>query len=252
MFNVDDFKVELINKDEVKDFVKKHGEFACQCYATDKKFSENVGRDCLKSGHFSGSRCDYFKFEISNVPRSLIDQLIRHEQGFVKNVQSFRYVNKEGFDMYCPPEVDKDPCLSMIFSRCEKNINDFYTETVKYLNSKGLSGEKANEIARHMLPIGCESAVTIGCTIESLIHLANIRLCNRAEFPIRMLTQMMISEVKKITNEYDDLLICKCDRDLYCIESKCCGRRPTKKELLKKIKEINTQKESINYENPKK
>ena len=28
MFNIDDFKVELINAEEVKEFVKNHGKFA--------------------------------------------------------------------------------------------------------------------------------------------------------------------------------------------------------------------------------
>ena len=37
--------------------------------------------------------------------------------------------------------------------------------------------------------------------------------------------------MKKVTHEYDDLLVCKCDRDLFCVEDKCCGRKPTKEAL---------------------
>ena len=76
MYGLKNFKVELINKEEVKDFVKKHGEFAAICYSSDTKYAEQIGRSCLHSGHLSGSRGDYFKFKITNVPRDMIDQLI--------------------------------------------------------------------------------------------------------------------------------------------------------------------------------
>lgn len=240
MFNIDDFKVELINAEEVKEFVKNHGKFASICYNSNEKYAEAIGRDCLKSGHMSGSRGDYFKFKLTNVPRDMIDQLIRSEEGCYKNVQSFRYVNKDGFDIYSTPEVEKDEELNKIFKDFEVLANDYYGEAVKRLNELGYKGEKANQIARHLLPIGTESAVAIGFDIEGLIHLANIRLCTRAELPVRRITQMMIEEVQKVTHEYDDLLVCKCDRDMYCTESKCCGRYPSKevvKELIKKGKE---------------
>ena len=235
MYGLKNFKVELINKDEVKDFVKKHGEFAAICYSSDTKYAEQIGRSCLHSGHLSGSRGDYFKFKITNVPRDMIDQLVRSEEGCYKNVQSFRYVNKDNFKIYAPPEVLNDEELFNTFYNLEMFANRFYSEAIDRLNELGYTGEKANQIARHLLPIGTESAVMIGFDIEGLIHLANIRLCTRAELPIRKITQMMIDEVKKVTHEYDDLLVCKCDRDLFCVEDKCCGKRPTKEELKNKL-----------------
>ena len=128
-----------------------------------------------------------------------------------------------------------DEELFNTFYNLEMFANRFYSEAIDRLNELGYSGEKANQIARHLLPIGTESAVMIGFDIEGLIHLANIRLCTRAELPIRRITQMMIDEVKKVTHEYDDLLVCKCDRDLFCVEDKCCGRKPTKEELKNKL-----------------
>ena len=74
MFTVNDFKVKLINGEEVKSFIRKHGEFAAVCYNTNPKFAERVGEHCLKSGHFSGSRHLYMVFEIKNVPRSCYDE----------------------------------------------------------------------------------------------------------------------------------------------------------------------------------
>ena len=37
MFTLKDFKVELKNPEEVKEFVKRHGEFAAVCYNTPKE-----------------------------------------------------------------------------------------------------------------------------------------------------------------------------------------------------------------------
>ena len=78
MFTLDDFKVKLVNGEDVKSFIKKHGEFAAVCYNTPKEKAEAVGLHCLKSGHFSGSRHLHFVFELKNVPRSAVDQLVRH------------------------------------------------------------------------------------------------------------------------------------------------------------------------------
>ena len=86
MFAEQNFKVTLVNKDEVTQFIKKHGEFACVCYSTPKEQAEKVGLHCLKSGHLSGSRHLYFVFELDRIPRFTIDQLVRHEVGVVKNV----------------------------------------------------------------------------------------------------------------------------------------------------------------------
>lgn len=239
MLSINDFKVELLNPNNVKEFVKSHGEFAAICYNSNEKYAKSIGRECLKSGHMSGSRGDYFKFKLTNVPRDMIDQLIRSEEGCYKNVQSFRYVNKNGFEVYAPPEVFNDGKLNDIFLDAQIESNKHYSNAINRLLELGYKGEEANQIARHILPIGTESAVCIGFTIEALMHLANIRLCTRSELPVRRITQMMIDEVKKVTNEYDDLLVCKCDRDLYCVESKCCGRKPTKQQLIDKISCIN-------------
>ena len=97
MYELKDIKVTLLNPDEVKHFIRNHGYIACICYDTDERFAERVGENCLKSGHLSGSRGDFFKFEIT-CPRFTADQIMRHEQGVFKNCQSQRYVDMDDFD----------------------------------------------------------------------------------------------------------------------------------------------------------
>ena len=64
MYSINDIKVTLLNPEAVSHFIENHGIIACICYDTDEKYAERVGLSCLKEGHTSGSRGDYFKFEI--------------------------------------------------------------------------------------------------------------------------------------------------------------------------------------------
>ena len=114
-------KVTLLNPTVLEDLYKNHGEFACECYNTDKKYAERVGKKCEDSGHMSGSRCEYIKFEIE-ADRGTLEQMMRSEIGvrydnqdkyaymdlieaiprvspdeIVKNLASFRYIDKNNF-----------------------------------------------------------------------------------------------------------------------------------------------------------
>lgn len=62
-------EVKILNPEVLENLYKNHGEFACICYDTPSKYAEKVGEACNKSGHMSGSRCEYIKFEISGVDR---------------------------------------------------------------------------------------------------------------------------------------------------------------------------------------
>ena len=174
MLKKQDFKVELINAEEVVNFVKNHGEVACICYATNPKFAQKVGENVLQTGHFSGSRGDYFKFKFTNVPRALVDQSVRHDVGTFKNVQSQRYVNQAEFDMYYPVEIVNDEQLRAIWEKHQRDTQEAYKMTVNLLASKyGYSGEKASEIARGLLPMNVESTFVQGFTLEALMNYMN-------------------------------------------------------------------------------
>ena len=120
MYTIDDIKVTLLNAEDVKDFIKNHGQIACVCYDTDEKFAEKVGKSCMIEGHTSGSRGDFFKFEIE-CPRFTADQIMRHEIGVFKNCQSQRYVDMDdNFSIYVPPKVVKDETLLQQYIRYEE------------------------------------------------------------------------------------------------------------------------------------
>ena len=236
MFTEKDFEVTLMNKSDVEHFIRRHGEFACVCYDTPIGQADKVGEHCLKSGHLSGSRHLYFVFRLKNIPRFTVDQLVRHEVGVVKNVQSLRYVTKgnldkidEGFNIYIPPELRDNIEDRWEFERTEDYLNIVYRRLVKaqrYMTNK----ERANEIARTLIPIGVATECSFACNLEGLINLANKRLCNRAEQPIHILVKMMVNEVIAVEPRYKEFLVPQCKKLGYCPEMKGCGMYEPKKK----------------------
>ena len=226
MFTLSDFRVKFKNPEEVKGFIKKHGEFAIVCYNTDVKYAEKVGESCLQSGHLSGSRHLYMVFELKNVPRSAVDQIVRATQGFVTNVQSLRYCNKDGkVSIYIAPELLDSPYMVKTIKDQEDIVNAQYNYIQTFLEDGGITGEKANEIARTILPIGVATECNIAVNLECLMHLAHVRLCTRAELPIRTIVKEMVKQVTEVEPRYKPYLVPNCVKNRRCPEGKhSCGK----------------------------
>lgn len=234
-----DFRIEILNPEEVKELFNHWGRFAAKCYDTPIKFSDKVGKSCLKSGHFSGSRSRYIEIDVSNVPRALVDQIIRKEQGFVKNVESGRYVNFSDFDYYTSPLIANIPEAKEIYDNHMLSTKETYTKLVKILNEHGITGEKAYEAARGVSPMNYRTGMVIGMTIEALIDLCHKRLCTRTQEHSRHLIKMIKDAVIEIVPELKPYLVIQCEHLMWCPEgSKCCGYYPTKEEVEEKYIEI--------------
>ena len=245
MYSINDIRVEVLNPELIKDFIKNHGVFACECYQTPVKYAEKVGLSCLKEGHTSGSRADYFKFRI-HASRYTCDQIMRHEIGGVKNCQSQRYVSfDEGVSIYISPEVPSS--TRSLMCAYEEMVSEMYTAVIESLKLHGYSGEKANDLARTMIPIGVECNLTMAFTIEALINFMNKRLCKRADAPIRKVAQLIRAAVLEIEPRYAEFLVPQCAAKLYCPEKHGCGAFPSKEEL-KRIIAINAESEYENKE----
>ena len=235
MYSIDNIKVELLNPEEVKSFIKNHGIFACQCYMTPEKFAERVGMSCLKEGHTSGSRADMFKFRIYS-PRYCADQIMRHSVGTAINCQSQRYVDMDdNFSIYVPPQVMNDEALREMYGFYEEECKDRYTILREEMIARGITGEQANDLMRTMLPIGVPCNLTMGFTIEALIHFMHKRLCVRADAPIRQVAKLMKEAVLAVEPRYEELFVPQCKDLMYCPEKHGCGAYPSKEEVQRLI-----------------
>lgn len=199
----------------------------------------------MASGHYSGSRGDYIKFLVTEVPRFTVDQAVRHEVGVFKNVQSFRYVDKETFCYEVPVEITDSQEMLDKYSEFMNLSSALYEEIQNYVYTKTESHERANEQARYVLPMATHTAFVIGFTIEALIHFCNMRLCVRAEDTIHYLATLMRDATIEVLPELKPKLVPNCQAFLWCPEgAKSCHAYPTKKELKEMISEYRELKKN--------
>ena len=253
-------RVTLINPEEVKTLYRNHGEFACTCYDTPKKFSERVGKSCAKSRHFSGSRCEYIKFEIEG-DRGTLEQIMRHEIGvrydeidkyayqdridliidvnpcnIVKNMQSFRYVDKNDFTYTIPDEIERNEKAIAIYAEVMGIINEKRKVLRDILLEDGVEKGRAVECANFMLPRATNLILTIGFTPEALIQFMWKRLCVRAQVEARKIAVAMKRAVNDVLPQFANELQPQCVYYLWCPEEdKCCGAAPTKAALRERL-----------------
>lgn len=233
-------KVTILNPEETTRLFEYWGKASCVCYDTATETPEKVGKHCMNSGHFSGSRGRFILFKVEGCPRFTIDQVVRHEIGVMKNVQSFRYVSKDSFVYEIPVEITDNEALLAKYHKHMMNTMELYSEIQEYVFNKTNSHERANEQARYVLPISTHADFVVGMTIEALIHFENSRLCIRAEDKIRELALAFKHATLELLPELKEKLVPNCQALLWCPEGKAsCGAYPTKNQLKKMIERAN-------------
>lgn len=191
--------------------------------AQDKEKMLKLITRVISSGHYSTIEHIQVSFAISNVSRACTHQLVRHRHMSFSQ-KSQRYVKEKGrFDYLTPPTVEKNLEIKSKYDKFMAQVADFYNE----MTALGIPAEDA----RFILPNATASAMVASLNLRELIHIANLRLCTRAQDEIRILVKRMC---KALTDEepwLKDYLVPKCERLGFCDEDKSCGRMP----VLQKI-----------------
>lgn len=237
-------KVTLLNPEQAKSLFYWWGVMSKVCYDTKTNTPEKIGKACYNSNHNSGGRTQYIMFQVDECPRFVIDQAVRHEDGVAKNVQSFRYVNKDCFAYEVPVEILDNPTLVSEYHTHMLNTIDLYERIQSHVLEKGKTKERANEQARYVLPMATHSSFAIGFTVEALIHYCQMRLCVRTEDVHRELAQKIRDAAIAVLPELKDKLVPKCQWNLWCDEGhSSCGAYPTRKELKEMVEEVKEKKD---------
>ena len=191
--------------------------------AVDEEKMLNLIEKVISSGHYSTIEHIQVSFAISNVSRACTHQFVRHRHVSFSQ-KSQRYVKEKGqFDYLTPPTILKDEALKEKYDAFMQQVSDLYLE----FTQAGIPAEDA----RFILPNAASSSIVASMNLRELIHLANIRLCTRAQAEIRVMTKMMVDEIVKVEPWLAKYLVPKCEKLGYCDEDKCCGRKKTKAEL---------------------
>ena len=174
----------------------------------------------ISSGHYSTIEHIQMSFAVSNVSRACTHQLVRHRHMSFSQ-KSQRYVKEKGqFDYIIPPTIEKNPELKEKFENFMGEISKMYCE----FTEAGIPAEDA----RFVLPNAAASSLVTSLNLREMIHLANLRLCTRAQDEIRSLVKAMCKELVKEEPWLKSYLVPKCERLGFCDEDKSCGRMPTR------------------------
>ena len=137
----------------------------------------------ISSGHYSTIEHIQVSFAIANVSRACTHQLVRHRHMSFSQ-KSQRYVKEKGqFDYIIPPTIERNPELKEKFENFMGQIASQYQEFVE----AGIPAEDA----RFVLPNAAASSMVVSMNLRELIHVANLRLCTRAQYKRRSLVKTL-------------------------------------------------------------
>ncbi|MFI3207116.1 MAG: FAD-dependent thymidylate synthase [Clostridia bacterium] len=164
-------------------------------------------------GHESPIEHANFTFGIEGVSRSLLAQITRHRLASF-SVQSQRYVKEAAFEFVLPPEIEAVPEAKEIYLKAMKDDQEQYDKLTEILQqkhyddfvksgkpektAKRLAEKKAIEDARFVLPNACTTKMLCTFNARSLNNFFSHRCCERAQWEIRELSNLMLEEVKKV------------------------------------------------------
>ncbi|MGC8767411.1 MAG: FAD-dependent thymidylate synthase [Brevinematia bacterium] len=168
----------------------------------------------LKTGHSSPLEQIVFWFAVAGISRSCSHQLVRHHIGISFEQQSQRYVKykEDKLEFITPQTIKNDQEVYEKYKKVMEEISKFY----QFALEKGIPAEDA----RFVLPNATPTNFHILVNFRELQHIADLRLCTRAQWEIRQLVAKMRSEIMKVIPELGKFLQPKCGeyRLGYCDE----------------------------------
>ena len=196
----------------------------CYSSSTIKDLNEGLTEEKVSSfvemlseiGHESPIEHASFTFGIEGVSRSLLAQITRHRIASY-SVKSQRYVAEGSFEYVTPPEIaEEEEALALykeimdkdqqVYDRIteiltEKHKKAFLAEGKDEKTAARLAQKKAIEDARFVLPNSCETKMVVTMNARSLHNFFRHRCCNRAQWEIRDVANLMLALVKEVSPE---------------------------------------------------
>ena len=203
-------QVELIQATEKP--IETIAKIASICYDSNPSNPMGLVKHLYKNGHHSVFEHIYFTFKIEGISRACSHQLVRHRHcSFTQRSQ--RYCSEDGFLVVRPKTIAKVDDKNAYFGLMG-DIEEHYYELQAL--------DVPNEDARYILPNACTTELYLSCNLRELIHIANERLCTRAQWEIRELVKQMVSLVDP---ELQFMLVPKCKSGRIICHSPCGGTK---------------------------
>ena len=198
-----------------------------------ERMQEFVGAR-LATGHASPLQQIWFEFGVSGVSRAFSHQFVRHHVGISFEQQSQRYVAYEdGAFPHTVPASAVRAGMGEAFGRAIEAAGRAYRELVE-------AGVPAED-ARFLLPNATNTNFKVSVNYLELLHIADLRLCTRAQWEFRKVVAMMRAEVKRsfpelaryVQPKCGEFRLGYCDEDYEAWEACPLGaKRPHKRTLF--------------------
>ncbi len=197
-----------------------------QCYSplSGKDLWEKVTDDqkarlikqIISSGHTSTIEHASFTFAVEGVSRALTHQLVRHRIASYSH-QSQRYVTIKDVSYILPPSIEKNKTSTKIYLDQIQKVSDAYQKLIEL--------DIPAEDARMIIPNGFETKIVVTMNCRSLFNFFDERLCNRAQWEIRLLAAAMLKEVRKVAPNVFKYAGPSCVTEKICWQGKLnCGK----------------------------
>lgn len=207
------------------------------CYASDpSRIHEQTPGEAARlvarlqaMGHHSPLEHASFTFLLEGVSRAMTHQLVRHRIASYSQ-RSQRYVSHDAFDYVVPPQLEGQ---TVELDGESIDAVEYFEETMALIarryarlnDALGRTGESSNEDARYVLPNACETKILVTMNARELRHFLSERLCQRAQWEIRHVAEMMLGRAREVAPAAMRGAGPKCIRLGYCPEGgKGCGR----------------------------
>ena len=197
---------------------------------TDPAKNQNRGLDCIKSNHGRTIEFPDVYMILDGYSARVIREFYTHIGGAPTRLQaSTRYIDYEhGFNYTVPTSVSKNPGATLVYLDAIENIN----EALKSLDDIGIPREDS----AMLLPLGMSTKVVVKINARTLMDMSRQRMCNRAYWEYRILFNDIYKALSVYSEEWEVFVtnnfMAKCDACGYCVEAKCCGKKPTKEKFF--------------------
>lgn len=188
--------------------VETIAQIASICYDSNPKDPMKLVKHLYNNGHHSTFEHICFTFKIEGISRACSHQLVRHRHcSFTQRSQ--RYCSEDGFEYVTPKSIiDKNALETYDYEMFNTDV--WY----KVMQKAGIP----NEDARYLLPNACTTDMYLSCNLRELIHIANERLCSKAQWEIRDLVKEM---VELVDPDLRFMLVPKCKSGRIICNNKC-------------------------------
>ena len=155
-----------------------------------------------------------YTFSIEKISRACSHQLVRHRvASFSQQSQRYITIKRLGEKVVVPPSIG----LNEDFNELIKQASESYQRLVEQ--------GAPREDARFVLPNAVETSLLMTMDGRSLMHFIGLRTCNRAQWEIRALGDMMLEQLRLVEPRVFNMAGPYCYQLGYCPEGRhTCGR----------------------------